>query len=115
MDCDGNTILHQAADRSFYSIALSQNLIGPAMQLQAELRWFMWPLATVVFAAAYPIHGVNEQRGRPVFQDDPLSFLFTCMDVVAIACSLSSMALFLSVLFLHSSTRFSLAAFLARS
>nr|XP_028943461.1 uncharacterized protein LOC103446756 [Malus domestica] len=149
IDCDGNTILHQAADRSYYTIALSQNLIGPAMQLQAELRWFMrveeilpphysmhhnkkeltaeelfyyehnellksaqeWIketaqscstvavlVATVVFAAAYAIPGGNDQNGRPIFQDDPLFLLFTCMDVVAIACSLSSVAFFLSVL-----------------
>ncbi|XP_009357504.2 uncharacterized protein LOC103948226 [Pyrus x bretschneideri] len=149
IDCDGNTILHQAADRSYYTIALSQNLIGPAMQLQAELRWFMrveeilpphysmhnnkkeltaeelfyyehnellesaqeWIketaqscstvavlVATVVFAAAYAIPGGNDQSGRPIFQDDPLFLLFTCMDVVAIACSLSSVAFFLSVL-----------------
>ncbi|TQD78612.1 hypothetical protein C1H46_035850 [Malus baccata] len=149
IDCDGNTVLHQAADRSYYSISLSQNLIGPAMQLQAELKWRLhvqvilpphyglhhnnkdqtaeelfydehnellksaqeWVketaqscstvavlVATVVFAAAYAIPGGNDQSGRPVFQDDPLFLLFTCMDVVAIACSLSSVAFFLSVL-----------------
>ncbi|RXH85868.1 hypothetical protein DVH24_016921 [Malus domestica] len=104
IDCDGNTVLHQAADRSYYSISLSQNLIGPAMQLQAELQWMLSCstvavlVATVVFAAAYAIPGGNDQSGRPVFQDDPLFLLFTCMDVVAIACSLSSVAFFLSVL-----------------
>ncbi|KAB2600879.1 hypothetical protein D8674_001884 [Pyrus ussuriensis x Pyrus communis] len=149
IDCVGNTILHQAADRSYYSISLSQNLIGPAMQLQAELQWMRhvrdilpphyglhhnnkdqtaeelfynehnellksaqeWVketaqscstvavlVATVVFAAAYAIPGGNDQNGLPVFQDDPLFLLFTCMDVVAIACSLSSVAFFLSVL-----------------
>ncbi|XP_068323463.1 ankyrin repeat-containing protein NPR4-like [Pyrus communis] len=55
-------------------------------------------VATVVFAAAYAIPGGNDQSGRPVFQDDALFLLFTCMDVVAIACSLSSVAFFLSVL-----------------
>ncbi|KAB2637558.1 hypothetical protein D8674_028092 [Pyrus ussuriensis x Pyrus communis] len=150
IDRNGNTILHHAADRSYYSISLSQKLIGPAMQLQAELRWFLrvreivpphytihhnkkdqtaeemfnywhdqlledaqkWVketaqacstvavlVATVVFAAAYAIPGgTNDQSGLPVFRDDPLFLLFTCMDVVAIACSLSSVAFFLSVL-----------------
>ncbi|CAN6683085.1 unnamed protein product [Malus baccata var. baccata] len=149
IDHNGNTILHQAADRTYYSIALSQKLIGPAMQLQAELRWMLhikemlpphyimhhneddqtaeelfnaghdellksaqeWVketaqscstvavlVATVVFAAAYAIPGGNKQNGRPVFQNNPLFLLFTSMDVVAIACSLSSVAFFLSVL-----------------
>ncbi|BBH00691.1 fibrillin [Prunus dulcis] len=141
IDSDGNTILHQAADRSYYSVAISQNLIGPAMQLQTELRWMMgvknivpphyimhhnnkdqtaeelfndehnellksaqeWIkdtaescstvavlVCTVVFAAAYTMPGGNEPNGLPVFHDSPLFWLFTCMDVVAIACSLSS-------------------------
>ncbi|XP_048425686.1 uncharacterized protein LOC103952033 isoform X2 [Pyrus x bretschneideri] len=150
IDHTGNTILHQAADRTYYSIALSQKLIGPAMQLQEELRWMLhikemlpphyimhhndndqtaeelfnaghdellksaqeWVkqtaqscstvavlVATVVFAAAYAIPGgFNDKSGRPVFQDNPLFLLFTCMDVVAIASSLSSVAFFLSVL-----------------
>ncbi|CAN6684254.1 unnamed protein product [Malus baccata var. baccata] len=150
IDHKGNTILHQAADRTYYSIALSQKLIGPAMQLQEELRWMLhikemlpphyimhhndndqtaeelfnaghdellksaqeWVketaqscstvavlVATVVFAAAYAIPGgFNDKSGRPVFQDNPLFLLFTCMDVVAIASSLSSVAFFLSVL-----------------
>ncbi|TQD98744.1 hypothetical protein C1H46_015653 [Malus baccata] len=150
IDHNGNTILHQAADRTYYSISLSQKLVGPAMQLQEELRWVerikeMLPpryimhhnhndqtaeelfnaghdellksaqewvketaqscstvavlVATVVFAAAYAIPGgFNDKSGRPVFQDNPLFLLFTCMDVVAIACSLSSVAFFLSVL-----------------
>ncbi|KAL6281982.1 hypothetical protein ACE6H2_012911 [Prunus campanulata] len=38
IDHKGNSILHQAADRSYYSVATSQKLIGPAMQLQEELR-----------------------------------------------------------------------------
>ncbi|BBH00692.1 Ankyrin repeat family protein [Prunus dulcis] len=149
IDSDGNTILHQAADRSYYSVAISEKLIGPAMQLQAELRWMMgvknilpphyimhhnnkdqtaeelfndehnellksaqeWIkdtaqscstvavlVATVVFAAAYAMPGGNEPNGLPVFHDSPLFWLFTCMDVVAIACSLSSVAFFLSIL-----------------
>ncbi|BFG27407.1 hypothetical protein CerSpe_136810 [Prunus speciosa] len=149
IDSDGNTILHQAADRSYYSVAISQNLIGPAMQLQAELRWMMgvknivpphyimhhnnkdqtaeelfndehnellksaqeWIkdtaescstvavlVCTVVFAAAYTMPGGNDPNGLPVFHDSPLFWLFTCMDVVAIACSLSSVAFFLSIL-----------------
>ncbi|XP_068322014.1 ankyrin repeat-containing protein NPR4-like [Pyrus communis] len=150
IDHNGNTILHQVADRTYYSIALSQKLIGPAMQLQEELRLMLrikemlpphyimhhndndpiaeelfnaghdellksaqeWVketaqscstvavlVATVVFAAACAIHGgFNDKSGRPVFQDNPLFLLFTCMDIVAIACSLSSVAFFLSVL-----------------
>ncbi|KAM1959836.1 hypothetical protein ACFX15_005062 [Malus domestica] len=150
IDCDGNTILHQAADRGYYSKALSQKLIGPAMQLQEELRWMLcvkeilpprytlhrnkkdqtaeelfnyqhngllgsaqeWVketaqscstvavlVSTVVFAAAYAIPGgTSDQSGLPLFRDDPLFLFFTCMDVVGIACSLSSVAFFLSVL-----------------
>ncbi|XP_050148874.1 uncharacterized protein LOC126623944 [Malus sylvestris] len=149
IDRNGNTILHQAADRTYYSIAVAQKVIGPAMELQKELLWKqrikeMLPphyimhhndndqteeelfnaghdellksaqdwvketarscstvavlVATVVFAAAYAIPGGNEQNGRPVFENNPLFWLFTSMDVVAIACSLSSVAFFLSVL-----------------
>ncbi|CAN6546753.1 unnamed protein product [Malus baccata var. baccata] len=150
IDSNGNTILHQAADRSYYSVSLSQKLIGPAMQLQDELRWFQrvkeilpphytihhnekvqtadelfnywhddlleqaqkWVketaqscstvavlVATVVFAAAYTIPGgTNDQNGLPLFQNDPLFLLFTSMDIVAIASSLSSVAFFLSIL-----------------
>ncbi|XP_068334149.1 uncharacterized protein [Pyrus communis] len=150
MDCDDNTILHQAADRGYYSKALSQKLIGPAMQLQEELRWMLcvkeilpprytlhrnkkdqtaeelfncqhkrllesaqkWVketaqscstvavlVSTVVFAAAYAIPGgTSDENGLPLFQNDPHFLFFTCMDVVGIACSLSSVAFFLSVL-----------------
>ncbi|XP_068322090.1 uncharacterized protein [Pyrus communis] len=150
IDHNGNTILHQAADRTYYSIAVSQKVIGPAMELQKELLWKQrikellpphyimhhndndqtaeelfnaghddllksaqdWVketaqscstvavlVATVVFAAAYAIPGGNnEQSGRPVFENNPLFLLFTSMDVLAIACSLSSVAFFLSVL-----------------
>ncbi|KAB2600880.1 ankyrin repeat-containing protein [Pyrus ussuriensis x Pyrus communis] len=150
IDCDGNTILHQAADRGYYTKALSQKLIGPAMQLQEELRWTLcvkeilppryilhrnkkdqtaeelfnyqhegllgsaqeWVketaqscstvavlVATVVFAAAYAIPGgTSDQNGLSLFQDDPLFLFFACMDIVGIACSLSSVAFFLSVL-----------------
>ncbi|TQD98737.1 hypothetical protein C1H46_015646 [Malus baccata] len=150
IDHNGNTILHQAADRTYYSIAVSQKVIGPAMELQKELLWKqrikeMLPphyimhhndndqtaeelfnaghdellksaqdwvkgtaqscstvavlVATVVFAAAYAIPGGNnELSGRPVLENNPLFLLFTTMDVVAIACSLSSVAFFLSVL-----------------
>ncbi|XP_068322043.1 uncharacterized protein [Pyrus communis] len=151
IDRDGNTILHQAADRSYYSVSLlSQKLIGPAMQLQDELRWFQrvkeivpphytihhnkkdqtadelfnywhddlleqaqkwvketaqsWStvavlVATVVFAAAYTTPGgTNDQNGLPLFQNVPVFLLFTSMDVLAIASSLSSVAFFLSIL-----------------
>ncbi|RXH85871.1 hypothetical protein DVH24_016924 [Malus domestica] len=158
-----HTILHQAADRGYYSKALSQKLIGPAMQLQEELRWMLslflhilhrnkkdqtaeelfnyqhngllgsaqeWVketaqscstvavlVSTVVFAAAYAIPGgtsdllclgsfitqnmsqsQHDQSGLPLLRDYPLFLFFTCMDVVGIACSLSSVAFFLSVL-----------------
>ncbi|BFG27413.1 hypothetical protein CerSpe_136870 [Prunus speciosa] len=143
IDGDGNTILHQAADRSYYSVAVAQKLIGPAMQLQVELRWMLqvknivpphytmhrnnkgqtaeelfneqhngllesaqkWIkdtaqscstvavlVAGVVFAAAYAIPG---DKGP---NDSPLFWIFTCMDLVAISCSLSSVAFFLSIL-----------------
>ncbi|KAL6281980.1 hypothetical protein ACE6H2_012909 [Prunus campanulata] len=149
IDHKGNSILHQAADRSYYSVAMSQKLIGPAMQLQEDLRWMLrvkkiaprhyimhhnkegqtaeelfndqhnkllesaqqWIkdtaascstvavlVATVVFAAAYTIPGGTEPNGLPVYHDSPLFWLFTCMDVLAIACSLSSVAFFLSIL-----------------
>nr|XP_028965168.1 uncharacterized protein LOC103449025 [Malus domestica] len=56
-------------------------------------------VSTVVFAAAYAIPGgTSDQSGLPLFRDDPLFLFFTCMDVVGIACSLSSVAFFLSVL-----------------
>ncbi|CAL9015087.1 unnamed protein product, partial [Prunus brigantina] len=55
-------------------------------------------VATVVFAAAYTIPGGTDPNGLPVYRDSPLFWLFTCMDVLAIACSLSSVAFFLSIL-----------------
>lgn len=41
IDRNGNTILHHAADMNYYSISMSRELIGPAMRLQEELRWFL--------------------------------------------------------------------------
>ncbi|KAB2600882.1 ankyrin repeat-containing protein [Pyrus ussuriensis x Pyrus communis] len=128
IDCDGNTILHQAADRSYYSIALSQKLIGPAMQLQAELRWML--CVKEILPPRYIMHrNKKDKTAEELFNDqhngllksaqewikdtaqscstvavlvatvdDPLFLLFTCMDVVGIACSLSSVAFFLSIL-----------------
>ncbi|CAN6683070.1 unnamed protein product [Malus baccata var. baccata] len=167
IDNRGNTILHQAADRSYYPISLSQKIIGPAMQLRDELRWMMrvkeiipphyiihhndvndqiaddlfkeehnellksaqeWTkatarscssvavvLATAVFAAAYAIPGgFNDKSGRPLFQDNPLFLLFTSMVVVAISCSLSSVAFFVSILFSPLEYKFFVKSFLCK-
>ena len=55
-------------------------------------------VATVVFAAAYTVPGGNDASGRPNFIDYPFFVLFTIMDVVSLACSLSSVVTFLSIL-----------------
>ncbi|CAB4275712.1 unnamed protein product [Prunus armeniaca] len=126
---------------------MAQKLIGPAMQLQAELRWMLrvknvvppnytmhrnnkdqtaeelfneehnellksaqeWIkdtaqscstvavlVAGVVFAAAYVIPG----DAFKVPKDSPFFWIFTCMDLAAISCSLSSVALNFPPLFL---------------
>ncbi|KAB2637563.1 ankyrin repeat-containing protein [Pyrus ussuriensis x Pyrus communis] len=128
IDHQENTLLHQAADRSYYSISLTQQLIGPAMQLQEELHWF--ERVKGIIPPHYTIHhNLYNQTADDLFNswhdellkeaqkwvkdtaqscstvavlvatvNDPLFLLFTCMDVVAIASSLSSVAFFLSVL-----------------
>ncbi|XP_027337036.1 uncharacterized protein LOC113850666 [Abrus precatorius] len=54
-------------------------------------------VATVVFAAAYTIPGGTE-GGTPVFLRSPVFLFFTVMDVVALATSLASVVMFLSIL-----------------
>ncbi|KAK7350562.1 hypothetical protein VNO77_09321 [Canavalia gladiata] len=54
-------------------------------------------VATVVFAAAYTIPGGTE-GGTPVFLRSPVFLFFTIMDVVALATSLASVVMFLSIL-----------------
>ncbi|KAI4354007.1 hypothetical protein L6164_002911 [Bauhinia variegata] len=55
-------------------------------------------VATVVFAAAYTVPGGYDQSGLPIFLGTPVFLFFTIMDVVALASSLPSVVLFLSVL-----------------
>ncbi|XP_050288420.1 uncharacterized protein LOC126727014 isoform X2 [Quercus robur] len=55
-------------------------------------------VATVVFAAAYTVPGGNDASGRPNFIDSPFFVLFTIMDVISLACSLTSVVMFLSIL-----------------
>ncbi|KAL4628260.1 hypothetical protein ACB092_05G224500 [Castanea dentata] len=55
-------------------------------------------VATVVFAAAYTVPGGNDASGHPNFIDSPFFVLFTIMDVVSLACSLTSVVMFLSIL-----------------
>ncbi|KAK7382753.1 hypothetical protein VNO80_01810 [Phaseolus coccineus] len=54
-------------------------------------------VATVVFAAAYTIPGGTE-NGTPVFLHSSVFLFFTIMDVVALATSLASVVVFLSIL-----------------
>ncbi|KAJ1428705.1 PGG domain [Sesbania bispinosa] len=55
-------------------------------------------VATVVFAAAYTVPGGTDARGLPVFLHSPVFLFFTIMDVVALASSLASVVMFLSIL-----------------
>lgn len=54
-------------------------------------------VATVVFAAAYTIPGGSE-KGTPVLLRSPVFLFFTVMDIVALALSLASVVMFLSIL-----------------
>ncbi|XP_028755260.1 ankyrin repeat-containing protein ITN1-like [Neltuma alba] len=54
-------------------------------------------VATVVFAAAYTIPGGSE-AGTPVLLSSPIFIFFTVMDVVALAFSLASVVMFLSII-----------------
>ncbi|XP_031268530.1 uncharacterized protein LOC116127006 [Pistacia vera] len=55
-------------------------------------------VATVVVAAAYTVPGGSNDNGYPVFLNNKFFWVFTVMDVVALACSLTSVVMFLSVL-----------------
>ncbi|XP_044499378.1 uncharacterized protein LOC123220852 [Mangifera indica] len=55
-------------------------------------------VATVVFTAAYTVPGGSNEQGHPVFLNSALFLLFTVMDVLALACSLASVVMFLSIL-----------------
>nr|POE63957.1 ankyrin repeat-containing protein itn1 [Quercus suber] len=135
--------------QTYYGRESREQAVGPAFQLQEELRWLKhvrkiipshyimhcnnkgktadelfqdthagllglaqkWIketsqscsavsvlVATVVFAAAYTVPGGNDASGRPNFINSPFFVLFTIMDVVSLACSLSSVVMFLSIL-----------------
>ncbi|XP_044500256.1 uncharacterized protein LOC123221473 [Mangifera indica] len=55
-------------------------------------------VATAVFAAAYTVPGGSNEQGYPIFLNSTLFLLFTVMDVIALACSLTSVVMFLSIL-----------------
>ncbi|XP_034909685.1 uncharacterized protein [Populus alba] len=55
-------------------------------------------LATVVFAAAYTIPGGSNDRGFPIFLHNRFFLAFTVLDVTALASSLTSVVMFLSIL-----------------
>ncbi|XP_004486279.4 uncharacterized protein [Cicer arietinum] len=55
-------------------------------------------VATVVFAAAYTVPGGTDDRGFPRLLHHPIFVVFTIMDVVALASSLASVVMFLSIL-----------------
>ncbi|KAK7350332.1 hypothetical protein VNO77_08835 [Canavalia gladiata] len=55
-------------------------------------------VATVVFAAAYTVPGGFNGNGSPILLNSPLFLFFTIADVAALACSLVSVMMFLSIL-----------------
>ncbi|XP_044473989.1 ankyrin repeat-containing protein ITN1-like [Mangifera indica] len=55
-------------------------------------------VATMVFAAAYTLPGGSNEKGHPIFLNSTLFLVFTIMDVIALACSLTSVVMFLSIL-----------------
>ncbi|KAK7306475.1 hypothetical protein VNO77_44418 [Canavalia gladiata] len=55
-------------------------------------------VATVVFAAAYTVPGGTDDYGLPRFLHHPIFLVFTVMDIVALASSLGSVVMFLSIL-----------------
>ncbi|CAK7336974.1 unnamed protein product [Dovyalis caffra] len=55
-------------------------------------------VATVVFAAAYTIPGGSDDRGFPIFLRDRFFLAFTVLDAIALASSLTSVVMFLSIL-----------------
>ncbi|XP_018501468.2 LOW QUALITY PROTEIN: protein ACCELERATED CELL DEATH 6 [Pyrus x bretschneideri] len=56
IDSDGNTILHRAADMTYYSPD-TQSVSGPALQLQEELRWMV--RVRKIMPAHYIMHRNN--------------------------------------------------------
>lgn len=56
-------------------------------------------IATVAFAAAYTIPGgPNQNTGFPVLLYEPFFVVFTATDVLSLACALTSVVIFLSIL-----------------
>ncbi|KAF5186652.1 Ankyrin repeat-containing protein [Thalictrum thalictroides] len=59
-------------------------------------------IATVAFAAAYTVPGGNQENGQdsglPILVGETFFLVFTVMDVVSLACSLTSVVMFLSIL-----------------
>ncbi|PON52159.1 Ankyrin repeat-containing protein [Parasponia andersonii] len=56
-------------------------------------------IATVAFAAAYTVPGgSNQDTGVPILLTDPFFLVFTIMDVLSLASSLTSVVMFLSIL-----------------
>ena len=56
-------------------------------------------IATVAFAAAYTVPGgSNQDTGVPILLHDPFFLVFTVMDVLSLASSLTSVVMFLSIL-----------------
>ncbi|GAV61242.1 Ank_4 domain-containing protein/PGG domain-containing protein [Cephalotus follicularis] len=71
-------------------------------------------VSTVVFAAAYTVPGgTDDKSGLPILLHKSFFLIFTVMDVISLACSLTSVVMFLSILtspfeysdFLHSLPR----------
>ena len=56
-------------------------------------------MSTVAFAAAYTIRGgPNQNTGVPVLLNEPFFVVFTATDVLSLACALTSVVMFLSIL-----------------
>ncbi|XP_030968777.1 uncharacterized protein LOC115989250 isoform X3 [Quercus lobata] len=56
-------------------------------------------MVTVAFAAAYTIPGgPNQNTGVPVLLNEPFFVVFTATDVLSLACALTSVVIFLSIL-----------------
>ncbi|XP_028755254.1 uncharacterized protein LOC114714660 [Neltuma alba] len=107
---ENHTVLHQVARMDYYRVA---SLAGAAFQLQAELKWYKThkhgsskmpsPAPPVgarghgCFAAAYTIPGGSE-GGTPVYLRSSVFIFFTVMDIVALAFSLASVVMSLSIL-----------------
>ncbi|KAJ6376934.1 hypothetical protein OIU76_025983 [Salix suchowensis] len=55
-------------------------------------------VSTFVFAAAYAVPGGSDEKGKPIFINSTSFLIFTVFDVVSLACSLTSLVMFLSLL-----------------